>query len=907
MKHRSVECRIVGALGASVLIVAVMASVVPAQGDAPPDYYYSYFKQQVHLGLNTSEVAIRNDSPLEDAGPEAALRTAGIALEDTRRMAVNNWSRATVPNGHRTASGIEAAVATLAGNPAIDFVSPVFEDSHGDPLIITPDLLIGFVEDVPPKQAEAFLESWVDGVIKDRDFSNMPGVYRMTVNSRNGFEVLSLANTLATQPEIKFAESDMMMTARRMLIPNDNYFNTLWGLHNTGQSGGTADMDMDAVEAWDVTTGDPSIEVLILDDGIQQDHPDLNQVTGWDFTGHGTDGGPHNECDNHGTAVAGCVSAVINNSIGVVGSAPGCKVKAAKYSVANTPCDGAGSFLISWLVSAINWSQTSGARVTNNSNGFDSSSTVTTKYETTRDAGVVHFAASGNESDNSPSYPANLPTVVAVGAVNRHGNRASFSNWGPGLAFSAPGVSVGTTDRTGTDGEVASDYDWVDGTSFASPYAAGVAALILSVDDSLTPDEVEDLMEETCTDLGDTGYDTEYGWGLVNAYAALSELATGACCLADGSCVEVTSDECLLYPGIARPAGTVCPPDPACEPVDGVMTLEAAATGVAPAGSTKFTVYLEEIDDLMAYQATLVITRTSGSGTLYVDCPEGVQVDETRADYVFQSVSSLPVAGCEFLEIVAISMSDSVDVGADRKYLGDYTLTVSPDATPGSTFEVALVDDPASTFLRDSGSYLIPFRISPSVTLSVTTGALKSRYVSFIPEEPGAVALQLEMISSTLFPGSSGVVGWIDEPNGDSISRVSSVPLFRVWSEAMIHVADCEIAPATNYEISGTTDGVVFGDPIPVATADQPVPKFWADIVGPFDGSGWGPPNGLVSMDDIMAMVQKFQASPTAPDIKRADLDPEIPNLILNMTDIMRCVQGFEGQPYPFSDPISCP
>ena len=135
-----------------------------------------------------------------------------------------------------------------------------------------------------------------------------------------------MANELATHPLVIFAEPNMVFTGIGGFIPNDPGFPNCWGIHNTGQFGGTPDMDMDGPEAWDLTTGDASTRVVVIDTGVQQDHPDIHQRSGADVTSDGPgDGGPVNDCDNHGTAVAGCVSAIINNDLGTVGIAPDCQ------------------------------------------------------------------------------------------------------------------------------------------------------------------------------------------------------------------------------------------------------------------------------------------------------------------------------------------------------------------------------------------------------------------------------------------------------------------------------------------------------------------------------------------------------------------------------------------------------
>jgi PKD repeat protein len=220
--------------------------------------------------------------------------------------------------------------------------------------------------------------------------------------------------------------------------------------------------------------------------------------------------------------VSGCVAAVINNHTGTIGAAPGCRVLSAKFTVSNVPCDGGGTFQFSWLVSALNWGQLQGARISSNSNGLPVSSSVTAKYQQTYTAGMVHFASAGNDGTESIGYPASLPEVNAISAINRTGAKASFSSYGSGLSLAAPGQSIYTTDRSGSAGYASGNETTVDGTSFSAPYAAAVAALLLSVDPWLTAPEVENQLHTTAMDLGAPGFDNYYGYGLVNALGAIA-------------------------------------------------------------------------------------------------------------------------------------------------------------------------------------------------------------------------------------------------------------------------------------------------------------------------------------------------------------------------------------------------
>ena len=543
--------------GFRVVVAAVVAFGFSATG-VQGQWRYYYFDKPQRLTLDTTKVAVFEREEGAVVTVTAALSRHGIAAKDVRPSQIPRMSIARTQASRRNEADVKALVKSLADAQEVEFASPVFVDSYG-PLIITRHLHVGFVAHVDPQQAKAILAEMDAGVVKEPDWARMKGVYRLQSRFRNGFEVLEVANKLAQHPDVKFAEPDMIMTGTTTaLIPNDPGFPNCWGLHNTGQSGGTPDMDMDGPEAWDISIGEPSIIVAIMDLGIEQDHPDINQIPGMDFTGNNTGGGPASECDDHGTQVAGCVSASINNGLGTVGIAPGCMVASAKWGVApvTDPCGPSFNAQISWLVDALDWAQTIGAGITNHSWGSSPVSTWTTKFAATREAGILHFAAAGNGrgDPNLPEcpggqletcqigYPASLPTVNAVAALERSGTLAHFSQFGEGLAFSSPGYEIYTTDLTGPPGVSQGDYGFVWGTSFATPYSCGVGALILSTNPGLSPEEVEQIMQDSSVDLGDAGYDTTFGWGFVNAYQALDCNGNGVADVVD--IADDTSEDC---------------------------------------------------------------------------------------------------------------------------------------------------------------------------------------------------------------------------------------------------------------------------------------------------------------------------------------------------------------------------
>lgn len=480
---------------------------------ARAQWHYYYFDQERPLTADSSRIAVF--SPAGGVAASGAL--AGFTVTPWHAA---GWSLA-APQGGVAASDLEQLVASVA--ETVPFASPVFLDKYGEPLIVTPNILVGFNADVDARTAERVLRNAGAGVVTRRRLGGMAGVYRLRSDLHNGFEVLSAINDLAQRPEVRFAEPDVLFTGHSALVPTDPLFPDAWALDNTGQFDGTPGMDLGAVEAWNITTGDDSIIVVVIDSGVDQAHPELHQLTpGTDTTSNpSTDGGPVSQYDDHGTAVAGCISGLLDNGIGAVGIAPDCRVASARTFITFNS-SGQWTSEASWTVDSLAWAESIGARVTNNSNcyGFQSAA-IDSKYDQTRASGMVHFASSCNEGVAELGYPSLLPTVNAIGAITPSGQRATFSNIGNGLAYVAPGVDIVTTDRVGSQGYDPSDFVYVQGTSFSSPFVAGVAALFLSRSPDATPDEVETALTETAVDVDAPGYDIVTGWGLVSAAGAL--------------------------------------------------------------------------------------------------------------------------------------------------------------------------------------------------------------------------------------------------------------------------------------------------------------------------------------------------------------------------------------------------
>ncbi len=510
----------------SLLAAATLLSHVPVDTpvDTPADtpafnaiaspWSATYFDAALPMAVDPGWVAVRG---LADGGGTLSPDVeAALAVDRAEASGVSGWQYIPVRGGG-SMDAIEGLVRSIAATPGV-YASPVFLGGTALlPWIPTDELIV----QVKPGH------ELPDASVLDHNLGGMPGVLRIGIEASSAFEVLAIVERVAALDAVEWAQPNAIWWARHFYTPNDPDYSSQWALNQSN------DMDMDAPDCWDTTFGDASIIVSILDDGIDQDHPDISQVAGNDFTDENTGGDHTTACDGHGSCVGGCVSATIDNGLGVTGVAPGCRVMATRIFNAIDFfgfCLGFIETTDAWIVNGIGWASQNGARVTNSSWGGGSpSSAVTSAFEQARASGVIHFGAAGNDGSSTISYPASLAALNAVSAINSSGSLASFSTYGSGLFCSAPGEGILTTDWAGSGGFAGGNYATVDGTSFASPYAAGVAALVLSMDPSLTPDEVEDIMAATCTDRGAAGYDTSYGWGIVSAAAAVEAVDTEDC------------------------------------------------------------------------------------------------------------------------------------------------------------------------------------------------------------------------------------------------------------------------------------------------------------------------------------------------------------------------------------------
>lgn len=335
-------------------------------------------------------------------------------------------------------------------------------------------------------------------------------------------ESMSVAATLSAlsaDDRVLYAEPDYIIRLDQEASNtpvNDPRFDELWGLKNSGQSGGLVDADIDADEAWILETGSQQVLVGVIDTGVDYTHPDLvsnvwvntdeiadngvdddgngyvDDIYGWDFAYNDND---PMDVHGHGTHVAGTIGATANNNIGIVGVAQHCQIVAIKF------LNDSGSGQTSNAIKCVDYAVTVGVDLTNNSWGGGSFSTgLRDAIAAAGAAGQLFVAAAGNSSANadlSPHYPSSysVDSIVSVAATDRSDKLASYSNYGANsVDIGAPGSAILSTLPNAR-------YGSKNGTSMAAPHVAGAVAILRAYSPTSSALEIKQALMDSADQI----------------------------------------------------------------------------------------------------------------------------------------------------------------------------------------------------------------------------------------------------------------------------------------------------------------------------------------------------------------------------------------------------------------------
>lgn len=570
----------------------------------------------------------------------------------------------------------------------------------------------------------------------------LPGWYRVEVpvDSRD-LDFLDRARSALRAGGAARADRDHIVSIAA--TTNDTRFAELYGLHNTGQTGGTTDADIDAIEAWGLETGDSSIVVGVIDTGIDYNHPDLaaniwtnpgeipgngidddgngfiDDIHGWDFSSNDND--PMDD-NHHGTHVAGTIGAVGDNGRGVVGVAQQVRLAALKF------LNSSGNGLISNAVDAIEYATRMGFPITNNSwTGTFADSSLQEAVTRAGQAGSLFVAAAGNRNNNidsQPEYPAAFSDahILSVAASDHNDALAGFSNYGSSrVDLAAPGNAILST--------VPDDaYGYLNGTSMAAPHVAGAAVLVKARYPGLSALGIIDRLLGTVDQKADLDGNVKTG-GRLNVRRALGTGAPDRFSLTWSGVSQVawSSNHQADWFTLSPASGSLSPHTP----VETTVQLSGAAA--LPAGN-----YEEWITFIINGQSIQRRVRLQIIGTVVV-LPD--------SDFVTGGAPGGPFLPASRTYTIVNHLEDTVSfsITSDRPWL-----------TLSRTSATLAFGDSQDVTIGLSANALAPGTYEGRVTFSNTTNGLGSRTLDIQLTVSSAGALYVtpaSALEASGFPG----------------------------------------------------------------------------------------------------------------------------------------------------------
>ncbi len=526
-------CTLFSSLAGAALIPS---DTVIFEGDAW--YFDSYFNKQLDFQIKGNEIIVRFES-LPDASTLTVFASSN-GLE-TLNSINPHYYHARYRVSDR--ADLLAECNRISNLKGVISAYPVLMGSDGyHKPVIGHELTVRFHDYMSESRCLEVISGMGSEVTEDHW---TPGYYTVSVPSdQTLFEAIRATNA---RSEVRFAEFSLIGFNDYLFTPNDPDFVNQQNLNNTGQVGSCNcppynTHDLRAVEAWEITRGNPDVVVSIIDTGMDVDHPDLvgnlldRGDEDWNFASASSS--DPDDTQGHGTSCSGIAAGVTDNGAGIAGIANQCslmplkidlssglnqnRADALNYAASRRP-DFAG------LVLSNSWRMSSGDYTA-----------VYDAIENAYNSGCVVVFAAGNEDQSPVEVPGDSEFCICVSAVSPCDERKSTSScdgesfwgssYGPSVDVAAPGVLIHTTAMDG------GYTDTFNGTSSACPHVAGAAALILSLAPNLSPAEVQSILENGADDLGTAGWDQYFGWGRINLLESLN--------LVSGVYLDKTSYQC---------------------------------------------------------------------------------------------------------------------------------------------------------------------------------------------------------------------------------------------------------------------------------------------------------------------------------------------------------------------------
>lgn len=742
-------------------------------------------------------------------GPSSA---SDYSLVVTRGGDIDTESNNDIPSAQALDGGL-TALGYLAGEPPAGAAGGFVDDSVQEIArgLIVPEP-IGGAEHVPGRLIVRFTDQVVDithtaagfaGANNAHVIKHLPMINAAVITlDKAEDDILALAKRWSADPSVLYAEPDYLVHAIGT-VPDDPDFSQLWGLHNTGQTGGTPDADIDAPEAWDRFRGSHSVVIASIDTGVDYTHPDLaanmwvnpgeipgdgidNDANGYIDDVHGIDT-VNNDSDprddnRHGTHTAGTFGAVGNDAVGIVGVNWDVRIMALKF------LSGGGSGSTSDAIEAVDYvtamKRDHGVNVvvSNNSwGGGGFSQALRDSIEAGNDQGIMFVAAAGNSGGNtdlSPHYPSSydLDGLIAVAATDHNDSLAGFSNFGAvSVDLGAPGVSVYSTTPGG-------GYTYLDGTSMASPHVAGVAGMLMANSPEASLAQIKAAILDTTDPVAGLQGRTLSG-GRLNLSSALAVLGDRG----DFYSFQANAGDALTIATLTPadgPLGFINALDPALELYDPTGTLVADDDNGAPDGrnaalahtaSTTGTYTVRVVSAADAGEYVVNVSGATGSGlapTVAASIPADGQPLSVFPQTVTLDFSEALLAGsvdAADVMIGGLAALSYVEIDADT-----FEFQIDPAAQAGDAVYPVEVAANAVTDLQGQGNaaYAGTFAFDRSGPIILSTRWNGEPLAASGVTDAGSLTFQTVFDEAIREPGAEDV-SLIDINTGAPIDPVS--------------------------------------------------------------------------------------------------------------------------------------